>query len=265
MKLHVMDLGAIEYDEGFVLAGAGVSTASDPNPVSPRRRVAVIGSLIEHPKAGLILFDTGAAPDARETWPAPVLELFSITHRDENRLDAAVAAAGYSLDDVSAVVLSHLHLDHAGGLEFFRGTDVPIYVHGVELRNAFYAVATGEDFGAYLPRYLDFSFNWQALDGDEIPLFDDFTLHLLPGHTPGLLGLRLDLANAGTFFLTSDQFHLRQNYATPQPLGWLLRDHSAWWSSYRFTKRLAERTGARLLFGHDPDVLAEFRQERFWD
>jgi glyoxylase-like metal-dependent hydrolase (beta-lactamase superfamily II) len=77
--------------------------------------------------------------------------------------------------------------------------------------------------------------------------------------------LRLDLANAGTFFLTSDQFHLRDNYEGPQPLGWLLRDYAAWWRSCRKVKLLAERTGARLVFGHDADVLAKLRREEFYD
>lgn len=266
MKLYPLDLGNIEYDEGFPLAYAGVSTLSAPTPASPRRKVAIIGALIDHPQAGPILFDTGAAPNARELWPPPVFELFAITHYgDENRLDAAVSASGHGLGDVKAIVLSHLHLDHAGGLEFFRGSNVPIYVHGDELKNAFYAVATGEDLGAYLPHYLDFSFNWQALDGDHVELFEGFTLHRLPGHAPGLLGLQLDLANTGTFFLTSDQFHLRDNYEQGQPLGWLLRDHAAWWRSYRFTRQLVEKTGARLLFGHDADVLAELKRESFYD
>lgn len=266
MKLHLLDLGNIEYDEGFPLAGAGVSTLSQPNPPAARRKVAIIAALIEHPKAGLILFDTGAAPNAKEIWPPPVFELFAITHYGkENRLDAAVAATGHKLSDVKAIVLSHLHLDHAGGLEFFRGKDVPVYVHGDELRNAFYAVATKNDFGAYLPHYLDFSFNWQPLDGEHIELFDGFNLHLLAGHTPALLGLRLDLANSGTFFLTSDQFHLRDNYDQARPLGWLIRDHAAWWRSYRFVRQVAERTDARLVFGHDAQVLAELKKEKFFD
>lgn len=150
-------------------------------------------------------------------------------------------------------------------LEFFRGSDVPIYVHGDELRHAFYAVATGEDLGPYIPHYLDFSFNWKALDGDRIELFEGFTLQRLPGHTPALLGLQLDLANTGTFFLTSDQFHLRDNYEQGRPLGWLLRDHSDWFRSYRFVQRLVGRTGARLMFGHDLQVLEELRKEPFYD
>lgn len=266
MKLHLLDLGNIEYDEGFPLAGAGVSTLSQPSPPAARRKVAIVGALIEHPKIGPILYDTGAAPNARELWPPPVFELFAITHYgNENRLDTLLGEAGYSLRDVKAIVLSHLHLDHAGGLEFFRGSDVPIYVHGDELRNAMYAVATKEDFGAYITHYLDFSFNWQPVHGTHIELFEGFHLHHLAGHTPALLGLQLDLANSGTFFLTSDQFHLRDNYEQARPLGWLLRDHAAWWRSYHLVKQIAERTDARLVFGHDAEVLADLRTEKVYD
>lgn len=266
MKLHLLDLGRLEYDEGAPLVAAGVSTASDPSPTSPRRTVALIAALIDHPKVGPILFDTGAASDYKELWPPLVQELFAITrYEPEHQLEAAIQAAGYALDDINAIVLSHLHLDHAGGLECFRGRDIPVYVHAEELKNAFYGIATGQDIGAYLPHYLDFSFNWQPLDGDHIELFEGFHLHRLPGHTPALLGLKLDLAGAGTFLLTSDQFHLRENYEGPQPLGWLLRDHAAWWRSYQFIKTMADRTGARLVFGHDADVLAELKQEPFYE
>lgn len=38
-------------------------------------------------------------------------------------------------------------IDHAGGLENFKGTDVPIYVHEKELKHAYYSVATKSDIG----------------------------------------------------------------------------------------------------------------------
>lgn len=262
MKLHLLDLGVLEYDEGWPLAGAGVSTLSEPAPASPRREVAVIAAVIEHPKTGPILFDTGAPAAFRELWPPPVQELFAITtYEREHHLDAALQAAGFGVGDIRAIVMSHLHLDHAGGLELFRGTDVPVYVQADELRNAFYAIATGEDFGAYLPHYVDHTFNWQALHGEHVELFDGLHLHRLPGHTPGLMGAYFETADAGPFLLTSDQFHLRENYEGPQPLGWLLRDHAAWWRSFRFVRTLADRTGARLVFGHDRDVLREVKGE----
>jgi glyoxylase-like metal-dependent hydrolase (beta-lactamase superfamily II) len=263
MKLHLLDLGRLEYDEGWPLAAGGVSTASAPDPGATRRTVAMIATLIEHPKAGPILFDTGPAPNYKELWPPIVQELFAISqYHDEHRLDNALNAAGFGLDDIRAVVLSHLHLDHAGGLELFRDRDVPVYVHADELRNGFYAVATGQDIGAYIPHYLDFAFNWQPLHGDHVELFDGLELHRLPGHTPALLGARVDLANSGTHILTSDQFHLRANWEGPQPLGWLMRDNAAWWRSCQYVQTLAARTDATLVFGHDPDVLAELRGVR---
>jgi glyoxylase-like metal-dependent hydrolase (beta-lactamase superfamily II) len=266
VRLHLLDLGVLEYDEGWPLAAAGVSTLSAPTPDSPRRAVSMIAAVLEHPKAGPVLFDTGPPERFRELWPPVVQELFAITRYDrEHHLDVALEAAGFGVDDIRAIVLSHLHLDHAGGLELFRGSDVPVYVHADELRNAFYAVATGEDFGAYVPHYIDHTFNWQALHGDHVELFDGFHLHRLPGHTPALMGLHVQLANAGHFVLTSDQFHLRDNYEGPQPLGWLLRDHAAWWASYRKVKTMADRTGARLVFGHDAEVLAELRREPVYD
>jgi glyoxylase-like metal-dependent hydrolase (beta-lactamase superfamily II) len=262
VKLHLLDLGRLEYDEGWPLLAGGVSTASAPDPGATRHTVAMIAALIEHPKVGPVLFDTGPPPNYTELWPPVVQELFHITRYDpEHRLDAALQAAGYGVDDIRAVVMSHLHLDHAGGLELFRDRDIPIYVQAEELKNAFHGVATGQDLGAYVPHYLDFSFNWQTLHGDDVELFDGFHLRLLPGHTPALMGLRLDLASAGTVFLTSDQCHLRANYEGPQPLGWLLRDHAAWWASWRYVKTLADRTGARLVFGHDAEVLEEVRRE----
>ena len=62
--------------------------------------------------------------------------------------------------------MGHLHLDHAGGLENFRNTNIPVYTHEIELKHAFYSVATKSDLGVYLPHYLQFDINWQTWTGD---------------------------------------------------------------------------------------------------
>lgn len=54
--------------------------------------------------------------------------------------------------------MGHLHLDHAGGLSYFKGTDVPIYVHELELKHAFYSVLTKTDLGVYMYVFLLFLF-----------------------------------------------------------------------------------------------------------
>src|SRR3954447_6275719 len=111
MKLHLLDLGRLDYDEGFALAGAGASMASNPSPQSPRRTVAIIGALIDHPKVGPILFDTGAPTNYTQLWPPIIQELFHITgYEPEHRLEAAVPAAGSGPAGSPAIVPAHVPL-----------------------------------------------------------------------------------------------------------------------------------------------------------
>ena len=65
---------------------------------------------------------------------------------------------GNKLEDIKKIIIGHLHLDHAGGLdEFLDRKDVEIWVHDRELRSAFWSVATGADVGVYLEHYLKLS------------------------------------------------------------------------------------------------------------
>lgn len=141
-----------------------------------------------------------------------------------------------------------MHLDHAGGLDqFMDRKDVEIWVHDKELRSAFWSVATGADVGVYLEHYLKVSLELQypktgtsTIDGDFIDdtqvglnwkTFDDrtmdfcqgITLHHLPGHTDGLIGMQLNLPNSGTFFFISDHCHVIENWRDGIPQGWLAR------------------------------------------
>ena len=78
--------------------------------------------LIDHP-AGLCLFDAG--PGARAASPGglpwhPWLRLARFEVIEPDSLAAALQRRGASRDDIRWVVLSHLHVDHVGGL-----TDAP--------------------------------------------------------------------------------------------------------------------------------------------
>jgi hypothetical protein len=50
-------------DRDRLLRGANSGTASNPNPEAKRRELIVLAALIEHPQAGLLLFETGCAED----------------------------------------------------------------------------------------------------------------------------------------------------------------------------------------------------------
>lgn len=155
---------------GWMMRAGTTSTLSGPNPTNQRRELAMISVLIDHPTDGLILFETGAGKDYPIIWGAPINDIFArVGFTEDHELPAAIAKTGNDIKDVKAVIIGHLHLDHAGGLENFRDTDVPIYVHEIELKHAFYSVATKSDFGVYLPHYLNFDVNWKAFTGASLP------------------------------------------------------------------------------------------------
>src|SRR3954452_5923094 len=177
MKLSLLDLGRIDTDDGFFMRGCNAAVQSNPNPQYERRRVAVIAAVIEHPKHGPILFETGCAQNAKEEWPAPAYDAFPLNvYEERHHLDKALEAAGYGIDDINAIVIGHLHLDHAGGLEHFRGKNIPIYAHDLEIKEHYYAVATKEDIGPYVPGDLNWELNWQPIHREETELFEGITL-----------------------------------------------------------------------------------------
>lgn len=176
-------------------------------------------------------------------------------YEDHNKLPNAIKAKGYDIKDVKAVLFGHLHLDHAGGLEHFIGTDVPIIVHEEEFKHACWATATGADHEVYLSHYLDIEgLNWKTFNTDHFDLCQGISLHFAPGHTPGLCIMQINLEKDGTFIWTTDMYHLADNYELGQPQGWLARDHFAWFRSSEMIKRMQKQFKATLIFGHDKDV-----------
>ncbi|KAJ5146534.1 uncharacterized protein N7515_001098 [Penicillium bovifimosum] len=263
-KMHILNFGTLQADESWILRGANSSTLKNPNPVNKRRDLILLSALIEYPGVGLILYDTGCAEDLEVKWPAPATDIFPrVEYSDNHRLPNAIKATGNDIKDVKAVIVSHLHLDHAGGLEHFVNTDVPIYVHEEEFKHACWAVATGADLGTYLGHYMLLEeLKWNTFTESQFDLFQGIILHHSPGHSPGLCIMQVNLANDGTFFWTSDQFHVAENYELGQPQGGLARDHTAWYRSLNMIRRLQRLYNARIVYGHDMNLARKLINEK---
>ncbi|KAK1142371.1 hypothetical protein N8T08_007923 [Aspergillus melleus] len=240
---------------------ANTSSLSNTLIEHKRRDLVLISALIEHPTEGLILFETGGGRDYPEVIGTPANDIFArIEYTDDHDLNHAIAKTGHNICDIKAVIMGHLHLDHAGGLKHFQGTNVPIYVHELELKHAFYTLATKSDEGVYDPSALPLDLNWQAFHGSTLELASGINIHHSPGHTPGLCILQLNLQDSGVWVFTSDQYHVEENYHASHPQGWLARDHDDWVRSHQMIKALVKRTGAKLVFGHCSSIFVNYEQ-----
>ncbi|WP_306056723.1 N-acyl homoserine lactonase family protein [Natronococcus wangiae] len=254
-----IERGTITTDINHVLEAHTMGSAVDPDPETAMIDGPVYNLVIDHPE-GTILWDTGSHPEADSGhWPAELYAAFE--HTGLRPLEDDLGDAGYALEDIDCVIQSHLHLDHAGGLHAFEGTDVPIFVHEEELKYAYYSAKTDAGSDAYVPGDFDHDLNWEIVHGERERRFRDLEFVHLPGHTPGLLGVRLELDDAGTVLVAGDQAYLRANYEDEHPMGGgLLWSKRAWLESLRLCKEAERRHDARIVCGHDAEDLERLRQ-----
>jgi glyoxylase-like metal-dependent hydrolase (beta-lactamase superfamily II) len=259
--VEIVDRGRMEMDRNLLVQSAVTSTHSDPDPSLQRTTIPIYSLVVDHPDA-TVLIDTGSHHAAGEGhWPRWLFEIGYQPDAADHRLDEDLAAAGYDIAEVDAVVMSHLHLDHAGGLEFFDGRDVPIYVHRRELEYAWFSAATPQGVGniGYVRADFDHHLQWHPIERDRRAILPGVELIHLPGHSPGLLGTLLELDDHGHVLHAGDAAHLAENYDREiPPGGGLLENEDDWRRSLRRVKHLASRHDADVLIGHDTDQLASY-------
>jgi N-acyl homoserine lactone hydrolase len=229
--------------------------------VSPRHRQAFGDAaprlpfpvyLVEHAD-GLVLFDTGLDPNGVGK-PAAVYgeiaERIEIDFREPHLIETQLDQLGYRYEDVTTVVASHLHFDHAGGLRLFPHART--YLGYGEMGYACHP----ERFCQGWYREEDFSdshgIQWEIVAADH-DLFGDgaVTALYLPGHSPGSLALRVRLPSR-TMLLTGDVVHTRDDLAREAAYVGDVDSLTAR-ASLRRLRHLAEVEGDAIWIAHDPD------------
>ncbi len=157
---------------------------------------------IDHPE-GIIVVDTGETARVHERgylprWH-PYLQLGRRVWIDAaDEIGPSLCREGVDPDDVRWVVLTHLHPDHAGGLQYFPNAEV--LVSDVELRTA--SGLAGQVRGYlphrwptwFTPRRVHFRAEPLGPFPDTFPLTSagDVRLIATPGHTPGHLSVAVE-------------------------------------------------------------------------
>jgi N-acyl homoserine lactone hydrolase len=253
MKLYFFAGGILKSQKQFFTAGRGLLEPFD---------VPVPYFLIEHPK-GYVLFDTGnaleVAQDKNKHWKGIVQAYDPVMKEDEWCVNQ-IKKVGVKPEDIKYVILSHLHLDHAGGVGHFP--------------NAKYIVQRDELHFAYVPDYymkgayiradFDKDVDWFILEGwrnDKFDVFGDGSLiiYFTPGHTPGHQSLLVNLEKDGPMFLTADSCYTSENIDEDVLPGLCWGPQEAVRSIQRM-RYLRDQFGVKIVTGHDPEGWKTFKK-----
>ena len=201
-----------------------------------------------------VLIETGLG----DKWDARGRQMYAIERPPS--LPGSLAALNVRPDEVDAIVLSHLHFDHAGGATRFPAgptagpafSNATLYVQAAELAHA--REPNERDRASYHPE------DWEpyaaagrleALDGEK-EVRPGVRAIPLPGHNAGMQAVRID-SEGSTAFYFADALPTTAHV----PLPWIMA-YDLYPVELIENKRklLSEAVRERWLcvFEHDPDV-----------
>lgn len=228
------------------------------NPPDEKNRIALASRLLLLRGHGrIVLVDTGLG----ERWSDKERQIYSIRSHEGGVLEQ-LAARGIEPDDVTDVILTHLHFDHAagtvrtgpGGLELA----FPDAVHHLQQRHWDWAQSpTPKDRASF--RLDDFgslgSSDRLSLCDGEAEILPGVSTRVLDGHTRGMQAVVVDGDDDGRLLFGADLVPTRTHLRLPfvmaydnEPLVTLAEKRSLLGE--------AAREGWVLVFEHDPDVAA---------
>jgi N-acyl homoserine lactone hydrolase len=242
-------LGAtVSMKESDLMIGGGEQMIELPVPIF----------LIEHPK-GLVLFDTGCNPqvavDPVGCW-GKIADYLHVRMKPEEAVDQQLRLHGYKPEDVKYVVVSHLHLDHSGGLALFP--QAKFFIMKGELNYAYWPdrhARASFKINDLLPTR---RFDWNELEADT-DLFGDGSLVMLktPGHTPGQASLMIRFRRQPPLLITGDTAHIRRQIETLSPMPTDF-DRQMATDSIRRIRQIRDGREARIWVMHDPEDWTSF-------
>jgi N-acyl homoserine lactone hydrolase len=257
--VYVLDLGSLQIDGSAMSYGLGLASVEDQHRPADWATIPLYAVLVETSDAR-ILFDTGTHPDSKNRWAASLQPYEYLVASEEQFLPQRLESIGLTTDDIDIAVLSHLHMDHSGAIEFLANAEV--LVHRDELRNALEHYARTDGSPAYVKEdvaaWIKAGINWAPIDrsdGDLRIAPGVTVLNFGPGHTDGDLGLMIELPDSGPLVLAGDACYNSVNLGPPTvlPGSNALSDSQGLMRTAHRLRRLIAEEGATVWFGHDPE------------
>jgi len=258
MKLHVVEAGNFKLDGGAMFGVVPKVLWERTNPADENNQIEMACRclLVEH-DSRLILIDTGMGEKQSE-------KFFSHYHRwGYHTLEGSLNKAGFAIDQITDVFLTHLHFDHCGGAVRYtdQGTLVPTFPNAsfwVHKEHWLWATTPNvREKASFLPENilpLEKSGQLQFIEGSG-PLLEKtpfpFSILLVDGHTEKQMLPIIDYRGSRLVFC-ADLIPTAGHLPIPYVMGYDTRPLLTLDEKSAFLKE-AEENDVLLFLEHDPN------------
>ena len=262
MRLYVLNTGSLSLGKGALQNLA---------PMEPQIRIPVAMFVIKHPK-GNVLFDTGNNDKIIKdpSYWGPNFATLKPVNTPDISIESQLARIDMKPDDITYVVVSHMHLDHGGNVGKFPNSTLVIQRDEIE-----YAMFPDEPFaGAFIPGDVaelrsgvgekkPNALPMLILEKSDLDIFGDGSIVVkrARGHTKGGQMLVVRLPNTGPVILTGDAAYFRENVTKSIPPNIALAyDPAGIMRGYEWIRYMMASEGADFFTSHDPDMFKAYKK-----
>ena len=253
--VRTVETGYLWLDGGSMFGSVPKPLWSRTNPPDERNRIRLAMRCLLAEGAGRrVLVDVGLG----DKFAPRQAEIYRVEN-EAHTLEGSLAALGLSVDDITDVVLTHLHFDHAGGatrrLADRLAPRLPRARYHVQRRNLENARHPNpRERASYLPE------NFEPLvEADALTLWDGparlwpgFEVFTAEGHTRGQQLVRIE-GGGGVVYFVADLIPTAAHVRIPWVMGYDVAAIETMEEKRALLER-ACREGAWICLEHDPDT-----------
>ena len=254
-ELFTVNFGFLKLDGGAMFGVVPKVLWEKTNPADERNRITLaMRGLIIKSNDAVVLVDNGAG----DKGSAKFNDIYGIETMDP---DEALKEKGLTINDITHVVITHLHFDHCGGSTKVKDdTVVPTfpnatyYINSTQYTHALHPLP--RDRASFLPA------NYEPLKSAGVLELKDGPFELLPGveifisngHTPGQQLVRIK-GDDHDFIYVGDLIPTSSHVPIPYVMSYDLYPVTTMDEKEKLLKEAAEK-GHVLIYEHDPFVSA---------